>query len=392
MSNIDKILSKISTTRMADNLWTLLNIPSPTGKERQAALHFAQMLTDAGAKVKLDETIFDSPNVIARLKGNRQGKTIQLAGHIDHINVPHSAPTRDKDIISGRGSADMKNGLVGILEILEVLKNTGCDFPGQILVTVYGLHEAPEGDFSGLLGLLEQGIKADAAVIFEGPNDKAAIMANGMSIWNLKMKHNKQPCHELSALNNRSALFRAGVMIAEALYNKDEMLAKQMNAYPLLPAESLFIGQMHCGDFYNRTPDLCTLQGTRRWHPDKSFDLVKEDFQQMIQDASLPEEIQVKTEWFFVGDSYEISPNEQIVQSLCRSYEAVLGKQMPVGGHSSVTDACRLAGIANVPTVLWGFGTETGHSNHEYVKVNQLEASCKVAMLTVLDYLENNCS
>ena len=184
MSKTEEILQQISADRMAEDLWRLVNIASPTGKEREASVCFSEMLAEAGADVELDETIAESPNVIGRLKGNREGKTIQLAGHIDHIDVAHAAPKRDKDIISGRGAADMKNGLAGILEIVRVLKGTGCDFAGEILVTVYGLHEAAAGDSRGLFGLLDKGLKGNAAIVFEGPDDKAAVMANGMGIWN----------------------------------------------------------------------------------------------------------------------------------------------------------------------------------------------------------------
>jgi acetylornithine deacetylase/succinyl-diaminopimelate desuccinylase-like protein len=391
MSKTEKILSQINVNRMVENLWRLVNIPSPTGRERAASVCFSEMLGEAGANVELDETIADSPNVIGHLKGSRAGRTIQLAGHIDHIDVAHTVPRRDKDIISGRGAADMKNGLAGILEIVRVLNETECDFAGEILVTVYGLHEAPEGDSRGLFGLLDKGVKGDAGIVFEGPNDRAAVMANGMAIWNLTLRHKGQACHELSAGRERLELFRAVLAVGEVLLEKDRKLKEQVNKYSLLPAESLFVGQLHYGDFYNRLPDVCTMQGTRRWHPDKSFDEVKEDFAKLIQAVSIPEDVRIENEWMFVGDSYEISPDESIVKSLCRSYKAVFGKQLPVAGHNSVTDTCRLVGRGNVPTVLWGFGTETGHSNNEYVKISQLESSCKVAVSAVLDYLEGNC-
>jgi acetylornithine deacetylase/succinyl-diaminopimelate desuccinylase-like protein len=391
MPKTEKILRQISTDRMAEDLWRLVNIASPTGKEREASVYFSQMLGGAGADVELDETIANSPNVIGRLKGSRRGRTIQLAGHIDNIDVDHAAPRRDKDIICGRGAADMKNGLAGIVEIVRVLNDTGCDFAGEILVTVYGLHEAPEGDSRGLFGLLDKGVKGDAAIVFEGPNDSAAVMANGMGIWNLTLRHKSGACHELSAGKERMELLRAVLAVGEALQEKDGHLQEQVNKYPLLPAESLFVGQLHYGDFYNRVPDVCTMQGTRRWHPDKSFDEVKQDFAQVIQDVSMPEDVRIEDAWMFVGDSYEISPDESIVKSLCRSYKGVFGKQLPVAGHSGVTDACRLVGRGNVPTVLWGFGTETGHSNNEYVKIGKLESSCKVAMSAVLDYLESGC-
>ena len=392
MSKTEEILQQINTDRMAEDLWRLVNIASPTGREREASICFSEMLAEAGAKVELDETITDSPNVIGRLRGNREGKRIQLAGHIDHIDVAHATPKRDKDVISGRGAADMKNGLAGILEIVRVLNDTGCDFAGEILITVYGLHEAPAGDSRGLFSLLDKGVMGDAAIVFEGPDDRAAVMANGMGIWNLTLRHKSKSCHELIAGKEKSELLQAVLAVGEALQEEDCRLEERVNKYPLLLAESLFVGQLHYGDFYNRVPDVCTMQGTRRWHPDKSFDTVKQDFAQLIQNISIPQGVSIENEWMFVGDSYEISPEESIVKNLRRSYEFVFGKQLPIAGHSSVTDACRLVGRGNVPTVLWGFGTETGHSNNEFVKLSQLESSCKVAMLTILDYLEGSCS
>ena len=101
---MNPLLEQISIERMADDLWRLVNVWSPTGNEREAAFLFAEMLADAGAEVEIDERLCNSPNVIGRLKGNRPGKTFQLAGHIDHIDVPHAPParTRHGDLCSGR--------------------------------------------------------------------------------------------------------------------------------------------------------------------------------------------------------------------------------------------------------------------------------------------------
>ena len=145
MKNNGGLARAINVDRMADDLWRLVGIPSPTCHEREAALAFADMLAAAGASVEVDETIHESPGVIGRLRGNRPGKVCQLAGHIDHICVSHPEPKREGSIISGRGAADMKNGLAGVLEMARVLNESGCDFPGEILITVYGRHETPAG-------------------------------------------------------------------------------------------------------------------------------------------------------------------------------------------------------------------------------------------------------
>lgn len=389
MIELEKIKTYIQPDRLEDRLWQLVQIPSPTGHERQIAFVFADMLKKSGATVTIDETIPDSPNVIGRLKGNNPGPVIQLAGHLDHINIAHPPAKRQKEYISGRGAADMKNGLAGILEIIEILHETGSHFPGEILVTAYGLHEAPEGDSKGLFNLLQNGIKGDAAIVFEGPDNAAAVMAKGMSIWNLKISHQRPACHELSTDQDKYELLISVNDCVNTLRKQNQQLSKQSNPYPLLPAESVFIGQMHYGDFYNRLPNECTLQGTFRWHPDKSYAIIKEDFQHLLDAINWPEGISFELDWFYVGDSYEISPEENIVQCLVQSYKEIHGATLPIKGHSSVTDACRFVRNGKIPAVLCGFGTETGHADFEFVKIQQVVDACQVALLTILNYLHS---
>jgi acetylornithine deacetylase/succinyl-diaminopimelate desuccinylase-like protein len=389
MSKLQKYQKYISPERLRDQLWQLVQVPSPTGHEKQAAFLFAEMLKKAGATVTIDETLPNSPNVIGRLKGSEPGPVIQLAGHLDHINIPHPAPKLEKDRISGRGAADMKNGLAGILEIIQILHETGCSFPGEILVTAYGLHEAPDGDSRGLLNLLEKGVKGDCAIVFEGPDDAAAIMANGMAIWDLKISHKNPVCHELCTQQDKFELLDAANHCVNLLKQKNLLSKEQPNPYAMLPAESVFVGQLHYGDFYNRLTNGCVLQGTRRWHPDKTHDTVKQEFEALLDSLGFPTEISTELDWFFVGESYEISPDEKIVKCLSQAYETVYGRQLVVRGHSSVTDACRLVNNGHIPAVLCGFGTETGHADFEYVKTEQLVTSCRTALLTVLYYLQN---
>lgn len=383
----EELISKISAESLADALWGLVNIASPTGSEKNAALHFAKMLEAAGAKVELDLTLPNSPNIIGRLKGNRKGPTLQLAGHIDHVDVPHPKPTRDKKIISGRGSADMKNGLAGILEIVKVLKSSGCDFAGEILVTVYGLHEAPTGTGAGLSNLIEKGIKGDAAIVFEGPDNAAAIAANGMAIWNLKISIKEPACHEFSVEPNRPDLLGIAITAVNELKKKDEELKSAKNPFPLLARQSLFIGQMHYGDFYNRVPNFVYMQGTRRWHPDKTFEQIKEDFDSVLKKLKITDSVKIETNWLFVGHSYQIDANEKIVKCLVDAHKTICGKDCPIRGHSSVTDVNRLVRQAKIPAVLCGFGTDTGHCDYEFVEISHIKKCCEVAMQTVINFL-----
>jgi acetylornithine deacetylase/succinyl-diaminopimelate desuccinylase-like protein len=384
---VEELISKISADSMADNLWQLVNIPSPTRNEKDAALYFSQMLKKAGASVEIDGTLPNSPSVIGRLKGNRKGPTLQFSGHIDHVDVPHPKPKREGNIISGRGSADMKNGLTGILEIVKILNETGCDFPGEILVTAYGLHEAPTGDGAGLSNLIAKGIKGDAAIVFEGPDNAAAIAANGMAIWNLNISIKEPACHEFSVEPNRPDILKIAFDVVNELKAKDQTLKAGKNPFPLLARESLFIGQVHYGDFYNRVPNFAYMQGTRRWHPDKTFEQIKEDFDSLIKKVQITDSVKIEQSWIFVGHSYQIDGNEKIVQCLVNAHKAVRNKDCPIRGHSSVTDVSRIVRQAKIPAVLCGFGTDTGHCDYEFIEISHIKKCCEVAMHTVYSFL-----
>ena len=386
----EKLVNRINTERLAQRVWKLVQIPSPTCKERDAAIAFKKMLSQAGAETRLDETIHDSPSVIGRLKGRRRGRTIQLAGHLDHIDIPHPVPKRDKKIISGRGAADMKNGLGGILEVVSVLNESGRDFPGEILVTAYGLHEAPSGNSAGLLHLIAKGVKGDAAIVCEGPDDAAAIAANGMAIWEVTLTHKEPSSHELCTKANKTELLMAAAKLINAISEKDRKLKACQKQHPLLAPESIFIGQLHYGDFYNRLPNKCTLQGTIRWHPDKHSGRVRGDFERMLKAVRFGKNVKLASNWDIVGDSYEISRQEPIVRSLQKSYKFIKGKNMPVIGHSSVTDTCRLVRYGGIPAVLCSFGTSTGHADYEYANIAHMTRSAKILLLTVLDYLNGD--
>lgn len=384
------LTDRIDLHRIAEDLWQLVTIPSPTGHERAAALAFAPMLSRTGAQVEVDESIYDSPSVIGRLKGTRPGKIFQLAGHLDHIDVPHAAPTRTENIISGRGSADMKNGLAAILEVVRVISENGCDFPGEILVTAYGLHEAPKGNSAGLFNLIERGIKGDAALVAEtshAAEGTIALQGKGLAIWSLTVKRSGSVCHELNYPEGVADFFPACMSLANVLCDKGKKLTEGKGQGDLLSPESLFVGQMHYGDFYNRAPTTCTMQGTRRWHPDKTFANVVKEMGRLLETASLPAGMSVSCEWQFVGESYAVDKNEAVVLAQQRAFQAVTGKPADYRGLSVVTDTNRLVPQGNVPTVLCGFDNEFAHADYEYVRLDRLLEPCRITLLTVLNYL-----
>ena len=393
MSGGDQV--PVRRDRLADDLWKLVSIPSPTLRERDVASCFAELLAAAGATVEMDETVPESPSVIGRLRGQSRrpgtqtgpGSIIQLAGHLDHIDVPHAPPERTRDVISGRGSADMKNGLAGILEIVRVLAEGGCDFPGEVLVTAYGQHEAPLGNGATLKRLIDRGVYGDAAIVFEGPEDQVVVMGKGQSVWNIKLSRSGEVCHELRRPEDADGLLDATVRVAGRLLSLRDELTRATHEYPLLGPESVFVGQIHYGDFYNRVPVEATLQGTWRWHPDKDFARVKQALADLLADEEAPPGISIGDSWFFVGEAFSLDPEEPIVGALRDAYRSVAGMDVGLAGSSTILDVNRLVPFARIPAVGIGLGTGRAHADYEFTRLDSVETGCRIALAAVMTYL-----
>jgi acetylornithine deacetylase/succinyl-diaminopimelate desuccinylase-like protein len=346
------LLDRIRREHLAADLWQLVRIPSPTRRERAVALAFAEMLETAGAEVEVDETLPDSPNVI------------------------------------GRGSADMKCGLAGILEIVRILKSTGCEFPGQILVTAYGLHEAPLGDSRGLLNLIEGKVLGEAAIVFEGFQDRAIVMGKGQSIWNVNLVREGEVGHELRREPSADNLLQMTNRVIERLTAKNASFVSEAHDYPLLGSQSLFVGQVHYGDFYNRVPSQAFIQGTWRWHPDRKFQDVQAELKALLAEVPCPENITIEDTWIFVGESFSFDPEERIVHALKSAYRQVTGKTMELAGSSGILDVNRLVPFGMIPAVSVSLDGESAHADYEYVRLERMEFGCRVALQTVLNYLK----
>ena len=95
-------------------------------------------------------------------------------GHIDTIPVGRCAsPAMQGDWVIGRGTEDMKGGLVSILHAVSAIRKDGLELAGDLWITGVIGHEAPAGKKEGprrLIQHLRSGkMRADAIIIGEGP-------------------------------------------------------------------------------------------------------------------------------------------------------------------------------------------------------------------------------
>ena len=130
----------------------------------------------------------DRPNVVATFRGTGGGRSLILNGHIDTVTVePREAWTRDPfsgaiedGLMYGRGTSDMKGGLMAAVMAMTYLREAGVDLAGDVIVQSV-VNEEHAGN--GTLDLVRRGYRADAAIVLEPTNNRIAVSHPGGLYW-----------------------------------------------------------------------------------------------------------------------------------------------------------------------------------------------------------------
>lgn len=131
-------------------------------------------------------------NLVAEIKGNKPGPVLAFAGHMDVVPLGEGAwdvedPFGAEEVngrIYGRGSSDMKAGLMASVVAMINLKNSGADFSGGLKLF------ATAGEESGLLGskqLREQKYADDVDAMIVGEPTQGITFAGHKGVLRIKI-------------------------------------------------------------------------------------------------------------------------------------------------------------------------------------------------------------
>lgn len=232
-------LARREAARSTQALAALVRIRSLTGEEGEAQHHLAAQLRALGADVDLQEpdlrALFDAypqvaqypthwqhdlvlpydtlptyealqasafsevlsyrgrPNLVARLAGSGGGRSLILNGHVDTVTVepreawtfdPFAATIVDGRMV-GRGTSDMKGGLVAALMALSFLREAGVPLRGDVIFQSV-VNEEHAGN--GTLDLVRRGITADAAIVLEPTHNVVCVDHTGGLYWQVQLR------------------------------------------------------------------------------------------------------------------------------------------------------------------------------------------------------------
>jgi acetylornithine deacetylase/succinyl-diaminopimelate desuccinylase-like protein len=384
-----ELADMIDPSRLLQVMMSLLEIPSPSGAERAVSERYAATLRDAGMLVELDEEFAESPNVIARMSQLRpEARTLQLDGHTDTVSQPHPPPSFRDGLISGRGAADMKGGLAAIAEVARVLNSSGTRLGGNLLVTAHGQHEDPVPPnelHAPMFSLFNRGVVGDAAIIPEGPSHEMVIAGKGICVFDVAFQRDGEPVHEVFWRDRVPNPIMAAHRFIQLL--EEQSRAWNQHPDPLLGPETYFVGVIQSGDYYNRIPTSCRLEGSRRYPAERTYEDVAEELEalgrQVERETGLRAEMKLRPS----GQGFRLDPGEPIVRVVRQAYRDTVHRDLPLAGMSLIGNASQFNTIAHVPTVYHGVDQATAHSSFEQVALEDVVRCARVLMRSVVHYL-----
>lgn len=138
-----------------------------------------QMAFDEVARVNVDQEA-DRPFVVGVWRGIGDGPSLLLNGHIDTVGIPGSMgerwstdpwePIIRDGRLYGRGSSDMKGGVVAMLWAVKALMATGVRLKGDVMVEVVPGEETMRYDIGTVAAtnwLVDRGYRAPLAIVTE---------------------------------------------------------------------------------------------------------------------------------------------------------------------------------------------------------------------------------
>lgn len=399
---------------IVQSLQNLVRIPSVVGQERKAQEFMEEKYHSLGLQVTRfqpdinkikDHPAFidtgmsydDRPNIIGILPGHSDSPSLILNGHVDVVSPePVEAWSRDPwggqiegDKIYGRGTGDMKAGLLANFFALKGILKSGFKPKGMVMLQSVTDEEAGGG--GGTLASLLEGFKADAMVCTEPHNLNITISHAGINYFRVKV----------IGKTSHAGLAHLGInaigkmyLIYQALIELDEKRGREVR-FALFEKGSgrschINIGTMKAGDWPSNVAGNAEMECRIGFIPGEKMGDIKKMIENTIHEVAqrdpwLKEHPPI-VEWFgWHADPWFQDPSHPFVHSFKESAEAVLGRETQFIGRAGGIDS-RFSQYFNMVAACTGPIASNIHGIDEYVEIPSMIQVAQILAMTALNW------
>lgn len=351
-----------------------IRINTVLGNEKELADHLQSLLNTHNIPSEQVEYSQGRNGLIVTLKGNEPGPVLGFSGHLDVVPVgevdwdddPFAATEKDGKLF-GRGSCDMKSGLISAIVALIRFKKSGQSFNGTIkmLITV-----GEETSSIGATQLVNEGYANDLdALIINEPTDLKVGVAHKGALWPRittfgKTAHGSMPHKGINAIEKIIQFVQKFNDTFDFTQYTDDLLGHSTSSLNIIRG----------GNGTNVVPDKATIEIDIRTLPQQDHEQIKTDIETILKQLSEEDE-NFNYEIEYINDlvSIKTDTEDPFTQLVNKSVREVLQQDPDIFAPSYYTDGSEFVLSDNdYPIIIIGPGeAEMAHQPNEYVDIQK---------------------
>lgn len=416
----EEIRNYVETNKeeLFQSIQELVQIKSLVGEEMEAQRYMKKKFEEIGLEIhevepnyeelSQHEAFIDSgvsfagrKNLVGIYKGKEKGRSLTLHGHVDVVPAeadstwsvdPWSGDIKGNKLY-GRGSADMKSGIIANWFALKTLIDLGYPIKGE--VQLHSVIEEEAGGGGGALACLEEGYLTDGFITTEPHNLNMTISHAGILYFRVKVKG--RTAHAGLAHEGVNAISKM-YPIYNALEKLNEWRAENVK-FELYEQGSgqavhLNLGTLKGGDWVSTVPGEAILECRIGFIPGETREEIKELIYKTIDEAVQGDEWFIENppevEWFgWAADPWYQDPEDPLVKTFIETTEGVLGRDLQTIGRASGNDA-RFTQYYDRAGIAFGPIGENMHGPDECVDLESVIEVVNVYANFIIDWTEGN--
>jgi acetylornithine deacetylase/succinyl-diaminopimelate desuccinylase-like protein len=401
-------VARVDLDRLAELVMGLVDIPSATGQEIEAATWLAGQLARSGAKATVQPLEPPQANAHGRLEGDGSGPDLLLYAPIDTLttgdpdeDLPWIGPSwrddfgphaeRHGDLVRGLGASNPKGHAACVIAAFEAVAASGIPLAGD-LIAGFGAGGMPTnslpgnpnhhtGQGVGCSFLLEQGVWPDAAVIAK-PGWAVSWEEVGLAWFDIWV----EGIHTYVGSRHRLPYRNPIVDAAEVMVRLERWFETYSDQHEngLVRPQGV-IGSVDGGwtRMASVTPAACRFRVDLRLDPRTSPAVARRELRGALRGiaAELPG-VQFRVEAVLAIPGTSTPREHWIVGAAVEAWEAVAGRaHEEAGGTSGATDANILrsrgvptarVGMPKVAEAPWPIDFQAGMNTVDLVEMSRL--------------------
>lgn len=379
------------------------------GGETKVSRTLGGFMRSFGMKTDLFSAKDGRENCVGRFRGEGGGRSLLFNGHVDVVGIgelsqwkmahPFSGDVIDGRIF-GRGTTDMKAGLVSAITAMRALVSAGVRLRGDVLIEAVCGEEQMDTE-AGTGACIARGYRADAGIVMEGTGTPEALglAPAGSGALTFSISFQGKAGHT----SRRDEICRAGgagnayavSAMDKAIYIYNGLLRLEYDwgfskSHPVFTRPGHFTinpGTIEAGPTPWAIPEQAKLVYTAWYPPHEKAEDVKRELVEYVLNLCATDtwlkDHPPEFDWIISWPPYDVDPDADICRVIKEIYPLASGLAPLVHGFGAVTDATFL-NQAGIPAVNMGPGDpRCSHSADEFVVIDKVMDATKIYALTM---------